>query len=266
MMFDGLGSSATHIKNGRLKAIAVAGDKRAPGFGDLPTSAEAGLPSYKVSTWYGLWAPRARRRTPLDRMAAELQAAFASQGDPGGLGQHRRRTAYAVGQGLQRFRRLGDAALGRGGQGRQHQDGTGLGGVRRPPRQPPRTTAVERAPRPAPETALAPRARAPARARSRGAPGGRTCAASTPHARRRPAATRCSSRATASASRATTRSRPTSWPGRWLQVDPAAGARPAHGAVGAGAARAPRRVRERHRHAARLLVLRARRARGWRSW
>ena len=39
MMFDGLGSSATHIKGGRIKALAVASPKRAPGFPDVPTSA-----------------------------------------------------------------------------------------------------------------------------------------------------------------------------------------------------------------------------------
>ncbi len=58
MMFDGLGSSATHIKGGRIKAIAVASDKRAPGFPDVPTSAEGGVPTYQVATWYGLWAPK----------------------------------------------------------------------------------------------------------------------------------------------------------------------------------------------------------------
>lgn len=36
MMFDGLGSSAVHIKNGRIKALAVASTKRAPGFPDVP--------------------------------------------------------------------------------------------------------------------------------------------------------------------------------------------------------------------------------------
>ncbi|MBC7996234.1 MAG: tripartite tricarboxylate transporter substrate binding protein, partial [Rhizobacter sp.] len=55
LMFDGLGSSAAHIKNGRLRAIAVAGDKRAPGFPDVPTAAESGVPTYKVATWYGIW-------------------------------------------------------------------------------------------------------------------------------------------------------------------------------------------------------------------
>ncbi|HSI61072.1 MAG TPA: tripartite tricarboxylate transporter substrate binding protein [Ideonella sp.] len=79
MMFDGLGSSATHIKNGRLKALAVAGDKRAPGFPDIPTTIEAGVPSYQVATWYGLWAPKGTPKDVLDRMTAELQKAFASK-------------------------------------------------------------------------------------------------------------------------------------------------------------------------------------------
>jgi tripartite-type tricarboxylate transporter receptor subunit TctC len=79
MMFDGLGSSATHIKSGRLKAIAVAGDKRAPGFSEIPTSAEAGLPSYRVATWYGLWAPKGTPPAALERMGAELRAALASK-------------------------------------------------------------------------------------------------------------------------------------------------------------------------------------------
>jgi tripartite-type tricarboxylate transporter receptor subunit TctC len=79
MMFDGLGSSATHIKGGRLKAIAVASDKRAPGFADIPTTTEAGLPTYKVSTWYGLWAPKGTPAPVVERMATELKNAFASK-------------------------------------------------------------------------------------------------------------------------------------------------------------------------------------------
>lgn len=79
MMFDGLASSATHIRSGRLKAIAVAGDKRATGFPDIPTAAEAGLPTYKVATWYGLWAPKGTPQALVDRMGAELSNAFASK-------------------------------------------------------------------------------------------------------------------------------------------------------------------------------------------
>jgi tripartite-type tricarboxylate transporter receptor subunit TctC len=76
MMFDGLGSSANHIKGGRLRGIAVAGDKRAPGFPDLPTAAEAGLPSYKVATWYGMWAPKGTPKEAVGTMVAEMRKAL----------------------------------------------------------------------------------------------------------------------------------------------------------------------------------------------
>ena len=58
MMFDGLGSSAAHIKGGRIKALMVSGAKRNPAFPDVPCSLELGLPEYTVSTWYGIWAPK----------------------------------------------------------------------------------------------------------------------------------------------------------------------------------------------------------------
>ncbi len=66
MMFDGLGSSAGHIKGGRIKALMVAGPKRNPAFPDVPCAAELGLPEYTVQTWYGIWAPKG---TPADVMA-----------------------------------------------------------------------------------------------------------------------------------------------------------------------------------------------------
>lgn len=66
MMFDGLGSSAGHIKGGRIKALMVAGAKRNPAFPDVPCAAEVGLPDYTVTTWYGLWTPKG---TPADVQA-----------------------------------------------------------------------------------------------------------------------------------------------------------------------------------------------------
>ena len=89
MMFDGLGSSAAHIKGGRIKALMVSGNKRNPAFPDVPSAAEVGLPDYTVTTWYGLWAPKG---TPADAQARiieevrkaaasdELKAIWASQG------------------------------------------------------------------------------------------------------------------------------------------------------------------------------------------
>ncbi len=78
MAFDGLGSSAAHIKGGRLRAIAVASDKRAPGFPDTPTSTDGGVPTYKVATWYGIWAPKGAPREATQAMAAEMRKALNS--------------------------------------------------------------------------------------------------------------------------------------------------------------------------------------------
>jgi tripartite-type tricarboxylate transporter receptor subunit TctC len=89
MMFDGLGSSAQHIKGGRIKALMVSGSKRNPAFPDVPSAAELGLPDYTVTTWYGVWAPKglaadvqARIVEELRRATAtdELKAAWASNG------------------------------------------------------------------------------------------------------------------------------------------------------------------------------------------
>ena len=70
MMFDGLGSSAQHIKSGRIKALMVSGAKRSAAFPDVPCSAELGLPDYTVSTWYGVWAPKG---TPTDAQARAIE-------------------------------------------------------------------------------------------------------------------------------------------------------------------------------------------------
>ncbi len=89
IMFDGLGSSAAHIKAGRIKALMVSGKQRNPAFPDVPCAAEVGLPDYTVTTWYGLWAPRG---TPADIQARvieevrklsaseEIKSAWAAQG------------------------------------------------------------------------------------------------------------------------------------------------------------------------------------------
>ncbi|QHE86442.1 Bug family tripartite tricarboxylate transporter substrate binding protein [Hydrogenophaga sp. BPS33] len=58
VMFDGLGSSAGHIKGGRIKALMVSGKQRSPALPDVPCAAEMGLPDYNVTTWYGVWAPK----------------------------------------------------------------------------------------------------------------------------------------------------------------------------------------------------------------
>ncbi len=78
MMFDGLGSSAQHIRSGRIKPLAIASPKRSPAFPNLPTSAEVGMPEYVVSTWYGIWGVKGTPKDILDRMHAEVVKAVSS--------------------------------------------------------------------------------------------------------------------------------------------------------------------------------------------
>jgi tripartite-type tricarboxylate transporter receptor subunit TctC len=78
VMFDGLGSSAAHIKGGRIKPLMVSGAKRNPALPDVPCAAEVGLPDYTVTTWYGLWAPKGTPAEVQARVVEEVRRAGAS--------------------------------------------------------------------------------------------------------------------------------------------------------------------------------------------
>ena len=56
-MFDNLANAMAQVKGGKLRALAVTTAKRSSLAPDLPTMAEAGLPGFDISTWYGLFAP-----------------------------------------------------------------------------------------------------------------------------------------------------------------------------------------------------------------
>jgi len=68
-------SSQGHVKNGRLRALAISTGKRAPAMPDTPTLAEAGIPGVVVVNWYGLIAPKATPKAVIDRVAAETAKA-----------------------------------------------------------------------------------------------------------------------------------------------------------------------------------------------
>jgi tripartite-type tricarboxylate transporter receptor subunit TctC len=57
VMFTTFPSVALHIRNGKVRAMAVTSATRSPAFPDLPTVAEAGVPGYAAQTWYGILAP-----------------------------------------------------------------------------------------------------------------------------------------------------------------------------------------------------------------
>jgi tripartite-type tricarboxylate transporter receptor subunit TctC len=82
VMFDNLPSALPHIKNGRLKALAVTSGQRSAAVPDLPTIAEAGGPAlkdYEASSWFGLLAPAG---TPAEIVARVQQETAKAMGTP----------------------------------------------------------------------------------------------------------------------------------------------------------------------------------------
>jgi len=57
LQFASLSSAIPLVKAGRLRAFAVTGEKRSPSIPELPTVAEAALPGYAASAWFGLLGP-----------------------------------------------------------------------------------------------------------------------------------------------------------------------------------------------------------------
>ena len=79
LMFESLNSIAPHAKSGTVRPIAVSGARRSPGFPDLPTVAEAGVPGYEAPTWSGVIAPAGVPRPIIDRLNAGINKAIESQ-------------------------------------------------------------------------------------------------------------------------------------------------------------------------------------------
>lgn len=68
-----LASVNNQVKAGRLKLLAIAADKRAPDYPDVPTFAELGYPQVLISAWAGLLAPKATPRPVLDKLATQIR-------------------------------------------------------------------------------------------------------------------------------------------------------------------------------------------------
>ncbi len=94
VMFEQPAVLLPHIRTEKIRALAAADSRRPPQLPDLPTAAEAGLPGYEVSSWFGLLAPRGTPRDIIMLVNAEVlktlatkeaRDAFSSQGlEPSG--------------------------------------------------------------------------------------------------------------------------------------------------------------------------------------
>ena len=75
LMFDNIPSAISHIRSGKLRALATTGPRRAVALPDLPTMIESGVAGYESTAWFGLAMPAGTPRDIIARMNAEGQKA-----------------------------------------------------------------------------------------------------------------------------------------------------------------------------------------------
>lgn len=68
-----------HIKAGKLRALAVTGDKRVPAFPEVPALAESVAPGFNAISWIGLLAPAGTPSEVVEKIAADLRAVLADE-------------------------------------------------------------------------------------------------------------------------------------------------------------------------------------------
>jgi tripartite-type tricarboxylate transporter receptor subunit TctC len=73
MLLFGVASDVMpHVRAGKLRALAVASEKRMPTLSDIPTTAEAGVPGVEIEIWLGAFAPKGTPRELVNRLNAEI--------------------------------------------------------------------------------------------------------------------------------------------------------------------------------------------------
>lgn len=90
VMFPSLFSAYPHLASGKVKALALAGDRRAEALKDVPTLAELGVPDVSVPQWYALFAPAGTDAAIVARLNAALNTALR---DPGVIDKFREQGA-----------------------------------------------------------------------------------------------------------------------------------------------------------------------------
>lgn len=65
-----------YVKGGKLRAIAVTGDRRSSALPDVPSLAEQGFPGFSALAWWGIFAPAGTSKPIMDKFHAELTKVF----------------------------------------------------------------------------------------------------------------------------------------------------------------------------------------------
>src|SRR5262245_41489954 len=77
LIFDNVTSAAPQVKEGRARGLAVTTAKRVPAVSELPTIAEAGVPGFDVSSWFGFFMPGKTPPAIIKKMHEDTVAALA---------------------------------------------------------------------------------------------------------------------------------------------------------------------------------------------
>jgi tripartite-type tricarboxylate transporter receptor subunit TctC len=77
LMYANLTDIGSQLRSGRVKALAVTSEKRAPLLPDVPTMEEAGMPGFAINSWFGLLAPAGTPAPIIARLNAETAKVLA---------------------------------------------------------------------------------------------------------------------------------------------------------------------------------------------
>jgi tripartite-type tricarboxylate transporter receptor subunit TctC len=117
VQFAQVASTLQHVRNGKLRVLAVTTEKRLTALPDIPTIAELGYPGYEISSWQGVFLPAGTPKEIVDKLNGEIvrmlnmpdvRARISHEGaDPIGSSPEqfaaREKRNHEMGQGDQRF-------------------------------------------------------------------------------------------------------------------------------------------------------------------
>jgi tripartite-type tricarboxylate transporter receptor subunit TctC len=77
VFFDFVLTGLPHVREGKVRALAVTGAHRSSVMPDVPTVAEAGVPGFEASTWFGVYAPAGTKPAIVEKLNTEILAVLA---------------------------------------------------------------------------------------------------------------------------------------------------------------------------------------------